>query len=366
MYIQVEKNPSTVYHYTKRENLAGILKDGRIRRFGDRESWFCLSIPDTLELMRSTVMVEGKPYYKTDGSLGFYPKFQPEDYVILKLDPRQQNGDWVRWIQEVPPGAPQKIRDAALEFSMLKIGFRGDLKFHAHPEVFEAAPLLQNRYPSLLSHMDAQEQTCFQYGKAASAAGLQGVPCYDPNMKGMVNDGLSEKASLRNHKNMSAWALGYISQWLEDGKLLNEGLFRLGVVALFPTSKEGAPLAWTVFTEYCVDEEQYVDFLESEPDKATAQSHWFDALLASFVRLKQGHGEEIAQKVLELGVDGLCLYPHEMEAGAREIALGADFQQLCELVNEGKLDEASFRYPKLSDTLEIQAPAPGQGMNMTL
>lgn len=366
MYTKVGKAPSTVYHYTKRENLAGILKDGRIRRFGDRESWFCLSIPDTLELMRATVMVEGKPYYKTDGSLGFYPKFQPEDYVILKLEPRWQNGDWVRWMQELPSGAPQKLREAALEFSMLKVGFRGDLKFHPHPEVFEAAPLLRGEYPSLLSRMDAQEQTCFQYGKAAAVSGPQCAPCYDDRMNSMVTEARSEKAGLRSHRNMSAWTLGYLSQWLADGKLLDENLFRAGVTALFPASREGAALAWTVFTEYCVSEEQYVDFPETEPDEATARSHWFDALLASFARLKQGHGDEIAQRVLELGMDGLCLYPHEMETGAKEIALGADFSQLCELISEGKLDEAPFRFPKLADTLEIQPPEPVQSINMTL
>ena len=32
----------------------------------------------------ATVMVEGKPYVKLGGSIGRYPKFQPEDYVILR------------------------------------------------------------------------------------------------------------------------------------------------------------------------------------------------------------------------------------------------------------------------------------------
>ena len=365
MYIHIEKQPSTVYHYTKRENLASILRDGKIRRFEDRESWFCLSIPDTLELMRSTVMMEGKPYYKTDGSLGFYPRFQPEDYVVLKLEPLRQNGQWVRWIQELPPGTAQKYRELALDFSLLKIGFRGDLKFREAPEVFEAAPLLRGQYPSLLSCMDAQEQTCFQYGKMAAEAGTQCAPCYDDNMNGMVAEARSEKAGLRDQRNMSAWTLGYLSQWLAERKLLDEELFGAGVAALFPTAREGAVLAWSVFTECCVDEEQYVDFLETEPDETIAQSRWFDTLLASFARLKQGYGDEIAQKVLDMGVDGLCLYPFEMEAGAKEISLGAGFHQLCELVNEGKLDAVPFQYPKLADTLEIQFPVPIQGMNMT-
>ena len=54
---------------------------------GDRECWFCASLEDTLTLMRATVMSEGKPYYKVGGSIGHYPKFVPEDYVILRLTP---------------------------------------------------------------------------------------------------------------------------------------------------------------------------------------------------------------------------------------------------------------------------------------
>ena len=55
------------------KNLDSILRDGRIRRMGDRECWFCASLEDTLTLMRATVMMEGKPYYKVGGSIDRYP-----------------------------------------------------------------------------------------------------------------------------------------------------------------------------------------------------------------------------------------------------------------------------------------------------
>lgn len=141
-YVRVTDQPETVYHYTKRENLESILRDGRIKRMGDTECWFCSSLEDTLALMRDTVMVEGKPYYKVGGAIGFYPPFVPEDYVILVLTPRWQNGEWVRWMQELPPGAPPELQEAARTFSNLKLGFRGDLKFQAGPEIIEVAPLL--------------------------------------------------------------------------------------------------------------------------------------------------------------------------------------------------------------------------------
>jgi hypothetical protein len=141
-YERIANRPTVVYHYTKRENLNSILRDGRIKRMGDTECWFCGSLEDTLALMRDTVMVEGKPFIKVGGSIGRYPKFVPEDYVILKLTPRWQNGEWVHWIQEMPPGSPKEVVNAALRFSMLKLGFRGDLKFQSNPEVLEVAPLL--------------------------------------------------------------------------------------------------------------------------------------------------------------------------------------------------------------------------------
>lgn len=132
-----------VYHYTHRKNLDSILRDGRIRRMGDRECWFCASLEDTLTLMRATVMMEGKPYYKVGGSIGRYPKFVPEDYVILRLNPRFQKGEWVQWMQEMPPGSPPELLKAAETFSNLKLGFRGDLKFQQNPEVIEVAPLVE-------------------------------------------------------------------------------------------------------------------------------------------------------------------------------------------------------------------------------
>lgn len=141
-YVRVIDRPEVVYHYTRRENLESILRDGRIRRMGDTECWFCPSLEDTLALMRDTVMVEGKPYYKVGGALAFYPKFVPEDYVILALTPHRQNGEWVRWMQELPPGAPPELQKAARVFSERKLGFRGGLKFYPNPELIEAASLL--------------------------------------------------------------------------------------------------------------------------------------------------------------------------------------------------------------------------------
>lgn len=155
-YERVVDRPSVVYHYTKRENVPSILKDGRIKRMGDTECWFCLSLEDTLSVMEDTVMAEGKFYVTVGGKLARYPKFDPEEYVILKLTPRWQSGEWVRWMQELPPGADPQLKEVAEAFSMKKVGFRGDMKFAPDPEVLECAQLLRSPCHEM---RQGQEQT---------------------------------------------------------------------------------------------------------------------------------------------------------------------------------------------------------------
>ena len=76
------------YHLTQKGNLDSILDDGMIRRFNDTECWFCESLDKMKAYMEQTVLCEGKPYYAVGGQLCRYPKFVPEDYVLLKLTPR--------------------------------------------------------------------------------------------------------------------------------------------------------------------------------------------------------------------------------------------------------------------------------------
>ena len=141
MAYQKVSRPSTVYHLTQKGNLDSILDDGVIRRFGDTECWFCESLDKMKAYMEQTVMCEGKPYYAVGGQLCRYPKFVPEDYVLLKLAPCQPKDNWYRWDQEVPPGSPKELINAAKEFSALKIGYRGDLTFR-NAEVIDVALFL--------------------------------------------------------------------------------------------------------------------------------------------------------------------------------------------------------------------------------
>ena len=141
MAYQKVPRPSTVYHLTQKGNLDSILDDGMIRRFNDTECWFCESLDKMRAYMAQTVLCEGKPYYAVGGQLCRYPKFVPEDYVLLKLTPRGYEDNWYRWNQEIPPGSPKELVQAAKEFSGLKIGYRGDLTFR-NAEVIDVALFL--------------------------------------------------------------------------------------------------------------------------------------------------------------------------------------------------------------------------------
>ena len=133
--------PSEVYHLTQMDKLDDILDDGKIRRFGDTECWFCESLAKMKAYMEQTVLCEGKPYYGVGGQLCRYPKFEPDEHIILKLTPCRREGNWYRWNQEIPLNSPLELVQAAAEFSKLKIGFRGDLPFR-NAEAIDVAEFL--------------------------------------------------------------------------------------------------------------------------------------------------------------------------------------------------------------------------------
>ena len=91
--------------------------------------------------MEYTVLCEGKPYFATGGRIEHYPKFIPEDYVLLKLTPSKWEEKWHQWNQELPPDASQAAREQAEEISRLKIGYRGDLRF-SKMEIIEMTQLM--------------------------------------------------------------------------------------------------------------------------------------------------------------------------------------------------------------------------------
>ena len=143
------KIPTEVYHLTKRENVDRIWSEKRIRRFGDTECWFCRSSEDMLRYMEYTVLCEGKPYIATGGVLKHYPRFILEDHVLLKLTPSKWEDKWYHWNQELPPNATQTVKDQAEEFSQLKVGYRGDLRF-SKMEVIGLTQIMREQTQSVI------------------------------------------------------------------------------------------------------------------------------------------------------------------------------------------------------------------------
>lgn len=90
-------------------------------------------------------MNEGGLYIGVNGILKRYPKFHLHEYVILELTPRYQNAEWVKWNQELNNRCTVEQKALAEEFSSLKIGYRGDLKFKSDPKVIEISEALQMR-----------------------------------------------------------------------------------------------------------------------------------------------------------------------------------------------------------------------------
>lgn len=175
MAYQKVSRPSMVYHLTQKGNLDSILDDGVIRRFNDTECWFCESLDKMRAYMAQTVLCEGKPYYAVGGQLCRYPKFVPEDYVLLKLTPRGYEDNWYRWNQEIPPGSPRRLVQAAKEFSMLKIGYRGDMAFK-EPEVIDVPKFLAGE---IVSHKELTSGELwgllFERTEAEMAAYMRGL-----------------------------------------------------------------------------------------------------------------------------------------------------------------------------------------------
>lgn len=74
-----------------------------------------------------------------------------------------------KWNQEFPDGAPEEIRKLGEEFSHLKIGFRGDLRFYENPNIYEVAELFQEQTQTPQITMSKNKWKRTAYGQSFSA-----------------------------------------------------------------------------------------------------------------------------------------------------------------------------------------------------
>ena len=154
-------------------------------------------------------------------------------------------------------------------------------------------------------------------------------------------------------------------QQIAEGNPPDQDLFRRTKTTMLPSAKEGAVEPWIAFIAEITESGQFVDFQE-ESDLGAAQSRWYDTLLAGFFQLKTKFGEANAAKVLELGLEGLCLYPYELEKAAEELRQGTGFERLCELMRDGLLESEGNLFPKLREVLAEETPAQNPRMDRNL
>ena len=92
-------------------------------------------------------ITDGSPRYTFEGRdpATTYERFQVVIYTERERryahDPGSLCNPYYRWNQEIPPGSPKELVQAAKEFSGLKIGYRGDLTFR-NAEVIDVALFL--------------------------------------------------------------------------------------------------------------------------------------------------------------------------------------------------------------------------------
>lgn len=161
MFKKINEKPEVVFHYTKRENLKSIKEDGFIKanKIDWDSCWFTKSLESNLNLMEQTIMVEGKTYINILGLPANYPKFIPEDYVILKLIPvSNEKHEWLRWVD----GFSKTNDEDHYNFT---VAHQGNLKFSSI-EVIEVAEVVDR---SKIKNLTRQQRRYLERMKPKNA-----------------------------------------------------------------------------------------------------------------------------------------------------------------------------------------------------
>jgi len=143
-YIKSKNIPKKVYHFTKKENVKSILRDCKIIPADGLECWFSLSLEDLYQYMKLTVMNEGGAYVGADFAVHTYPKFNPEEYVILELKPRYTKDKWYYYVPDSLDKYSYEDQSKHKLLSKIKIGYRGDMEFKKSAKIIEMTNFLDN------------------------------------------------------------------------------------------------------------------------------------------------------------------------------------------------------------------------------
>lgn len=101
---------------------------------------------------------------------------------------------------------------------------------------------------------------------------------------------------------------------------MEEQVFTSAVFSLLSESTPEAVNAWIVFAKECVENEQYVDFMEEPAPAATER--WLNNIYSGLKAVKEDFGESVANQICELATIRSSFYPGEMCYAAQELQDG--------------------------------------------
>lgn len=141
MWECIKREPAIVYHYTKRGNVEQILNDRQVKKGKDTHSFFSETLEDTMIIMSNSVMNEGAVYMGLDGIPLKYGKFNPDEYVILELEPQYAKAlDWYIWRNETNSKRYVMV-DSAFKLEKIKIAYKGNMRFK-NPRLIEVKDII--------------------------------------------------------------------------------------------------------------------------------------------------------------------------------------------------------------------------------
>lgn len=113
--------------------------------------------------------------------------------------------------------------------------------------------------------------------------------------------------------------------------------FLTRVNELAPGCKPEAIPRWRDFAVECMDSEQFVRF-KPTADKTAAVEKWLDVLYSGLKAVRKECGPETAAAVVNLSLEGCCLYPGEMMQAALCVEKGENGKQIFEKIESGEID----------------------------
>lgn len=117
--------------------------------------------------------------------------------------------------------------------------------------------------------------------------------------------------------------------------------FEQDMEVLLGKSADKQIAVWEDWVSECLDDEQYVDFVERPRD--IAEKKWYEELLYSFKRVNDAYGKVVLEKVVAFADVPHALYPWEIMPAAQIVSSGGTPQDVIkECIGDGLPDDMEY------------------------